>query len=565
MASQDLYVVNTELWQSLGQSARLNDLSNLWQEMLDCVMDQLGASGAWFKLETPLSVQLRGGDLAATTAEWLEIWADQPAPANNTASDEMGSSPADNAANWDTVHSQSYPIHGATLLCLRWSVGQDETTHGYMAFVFPEGYQVSEAERTQATVNARAAAAIAGQAFRLYRTSENLNRIRHLYEVGQAIASNLDLDQVLKQSTERVTEVLRAESSTLILVDEVRRELVFKIPAGPAEDMLREQRMPMDKGVAGWAASRGEPVIIPDVDADERWYVGMDRLTGYRTHSIMAVPLQVKGQTIGVVEVINKVDGASFTVDDLQWLSILAPLIAVAVENARLFTELRDEHDRIIAAEEKVRHELARNLHDGPAQILAAIILNIDMARRHLASGPEKMATELNFLESLAQEANQEVRDLLFSLRPVILETHGLIAALKQLVERLQAHVPYQLHLEVAQFSDDTLDLRVAGTLFVIIQEALNNIQKHAGPQNVWVRLGASSVLWVEVADDGAGFDVKHVEANYAQRGSFGLLNMRERARLIDGQTEIYSPRPGLTNGTLVRVEAPLVHSETAD
>lgn len=411
-------------------------------------------------------------------------------------------------------------------------------------------------------VAAQAAAQLERQALELRHAQENLDRLRHLYEVGQAIASTLDLDRVLEESTTRVAEVLRAEASTLLLIDEERGELVFKVPAGPAEHILREQRMPLDKGVAGWVAVHGEPIIIPDVATDRRFYGQIDRLTGYRTRSIMAVPLQVKGRTIGVVEVINKIDGSSFNEDDQQWLSILAPLIAAAIENARLYAALREERDRIIAAEENVRHELARDLHDGPAQILSAIILNIDMARRYLTAGPEKMAKELNFLDSLAQEANQEVRDLLFSLRPLTLVTHGLIAALTQLVERYQKHLPYRIHLKVGALQDDALDPKVASTLFVIIQEALNNIQKHAKAQEVWVRLGTSETdLWVEVADDGQGFNVRQVESHYEQLGSFGLLNMRERARLIDGQIEIVSPRPGHATGTLVQVRVPLTRA----
>jgi signal transduction histidine kinase len=403
------------------------------------------------------------------------------------------------------------------------------------------------------------------RALELRQAQEKLSRLRHLYEVGQAIASTLDLDRVLEESTTRVAEVLGAEASTLLLIDEERGELVFKVPAGPAERILREQRMPLDKGVAGWVATCGVPIIIPDTTTDHRFYVQIDKLTGYRTRSIMAVPLQVKGKIIGVVEVINKTDGTLFNEDDQQWLSILAPLIAAAIENARLYTALREERDRIIAAEENVRHELARDLHDGPAQILSAIILNIDMARRYLAAGPEKMAKELNFLDSLAQEANQEVRDLLFSLRPLTLVTHGLIAALTQLVERYQKHVPYRIHLEVGTLQDDVLAPRVSSTLFVIIQEALNNIQKHAKAQEVWVKLDTSQTdLWVEVADDGQGFDVKQVESQYEQLGSFGLLNMRERVRLIEGQIEIISPRPGHTTGTLVQVKVPLARARQA-
>ena len=559
----------------------------------------------------------------------------------------------------------------------------------------------------------------------LREARERLNRFRHLYEVGQVIASTLDLDQVLRQSTLRVAEVLRAESSTLMLVDQPHQELVFKIPAGPAEAILQEKRMPIDKGVAGWVATQGEPLIIEDAESDHRFYGDVDRMTGYRTRSIMAVPLQVKGNIIGVVEVINKIDGGSFSLDDLQWLSILTPLIAVAIDNARLFAQerqrvselmaantvalalnetlelpvilrsallttmnvlraeageiallnphthtiesqvsegadaalpdqvagaekelarwivehgrplilpelslderttalqavypgvrsyagvpliarenivgvmsvmtrqtgafdaaqlslldtigrqiglalengrlyaaLREERDRIVTAEEKVRHELARNLHDGPAQIMAAIILNIDMARRQLVSKPERMATELNFIESLAQEANQEVRDLLFNLRPVSLETLGLVVALNQLAERIRAHAPYQVHLDVEAMPPGQIDPPVAGTLFVIVQEALNNIQKHAKAENVWVRLGTSAThLWVDVFDDGVGFDVHQTDASYAHLNSFGLLNMRERARLIDGETLIASPAPNLPSGTLVHVEVPL-------
>ena len=536
MSSLDPTSSSPELWQSLSRLADGEDSADLWQDILSCLIEQTHAVAIWLRLRSSPGMELESGTIDTPVRAWLGAWCSQA----------MQRKPG----------MESRLVGDTSILCVRWG-DSEAVADGCLALCFPADREISEEDRGLILTMGRALSTTARQSNELQRTRENLNRVRHLYEVGQAIASTLDLDQVLKQSTERVTEVLHAESSTLILIDEDRRELVFKIPAGPAEHMLREQRMPIDKGVAGWVVTHGEPVIIADVASDERFYMGIDRLTGYRTQSIMAVPLQVKGKTIGVLEVINKASGASFTGDDLQWLSILAPLVAAAVENARLFTELRDEHDRIIAAEEKVRHELARNLHDGPAQIMAAMILNIDMARRHLASGPEKMSTELNFLESLAQEANQEIRDLLFNLRPLVLETHGLIAALRQLVERLQPHATFRLHLDVSRLPDDPIDLRIAGTLFVIIQEALNNIQKHSQAEDVWVRLGAGPNLWVEVADDGRGFDVKATEANYARMGSFGLLNMRERARLIDGQTEIISPRPGHKNGTMVRVEVP--------
>jgi signal transduction histidine kinase len=187
------------------------------------------------------------------------------------------------------------------------------------------------------------------------------------------------------------------------------------------------------------------------------------------------------------------------------------------------------------------------------------MILNVDVARRQLRKHPEKMLSELNFLESLAQEANHEIRNLLFSRRPLALETYGLKLALTQLVERHRQRAYYRIELDVSALPDEAIEAGVASTLFVITQEALNNIAKHARAQNVTIRLGTTPPnLWVEIEDDGIGFDPKQLEQGYSERGSFGLLNIRERARLIDGQAEILSPRPNKKGGTLVRVQVSL-------
>jgi signal transduction histidine kinase len=541
MSSQDFFANPDEFWATLGRFAQITNLEALWQEILAWLTEQTRAEGAWLWHDSPYPLNLTSGKIDEAAQAWLHAWVASGGPQSSMQGPWL----------------LAQPSPDCSLLCVPWT-DDGARRNGRLALTFDGQRQLSRADCVRLADAVQALAGLAGRINEARQTQERLSRFHHLYEMGQAIASSLDLQKVLKESTARVTEALGAEASSLMILDEARRELIFEIPAGPAEAKLREQRMPMDKGIAGWAVTHREPIIIPDVNADERFYTTIDQLTGYRTRSILAVPLQVQGKTVGVVEVINKTDGGSFTVDDQQWLSILAQIIAVAVENARLFTALREERDRIIAAEETVRHELARNLHDGPAQIMAAIILNVDQARTQVAAGPERIATELNFLDSLAQEANQEIRDLLFSLRPLSLETHGLTVALAQLVERLQSHVAYQIRLEVGELSDDAIVSKVAATLFVIVQEAINNIQKHAKAQHVWIRLGTSQEdLWVEVVDDGLGFDVRRTEADYSRLNSFGLLNMRERARLIDGRIEIQSPPPGMRSGTRVRVNVP--------
>lgn len=536
MTSHNLSLAAHRILALLPEAARNVDALALWQAILDDLLVSAEASGVWLKLVQPITANLRAGDLT---------------PASQAA-----------LAGWKALAAgQTIAVHSGpdqALLALTWHSDEGQM-EGFVALALAPGARCDDQAATELHAALRAVATVSRSRLALHATEERLNRFRYLYEVGQAISSTLDLQEVLRQSTERIADVLMAEASTLMLIDETRHELVFTVPAGPAQQVLRELRMPIDRGVAGWVATHGQPLIIPDVTADTRFYVAVDRISGFRTRSIMAVPLQVKGKTIGVAEVMNKKDGSAFSAHDEQWLSILAPLIAAAIDNARLFAALREEHDRIIAAEEKVRHELARDLHDGPAQILAALILNVDMARRQLGPRSDRMAAELNFLESLAQEANHEIRNLLFSLRPLVLETHGLKAALTQLVERHRQRAQYRIDLDVSDLTDSAIETGIASTLFVIVQEALNNIHKHARAQNVVIRLGITGAnLWVEIEDDGVGFDVKKVEGSYSERGSFGLLNIRERARLIEGGAQFVSPAPASGRGTLVRVEAPL-------
>ncbi len=506
----------------------------MWTEVVSLIMSRTGADAAVLKLPSESGVHVEAGPVSPVEKRELSLW----------------------ASGVDCALTAELDIADRRWLGIALR-DEDEAGSGYLGLRFDSAWTATPGGREVL----HAALSVLDKAARNQSEIENararVGSLGHLYEVGRAIGSTLDLDSVLHESASRVAESLGAEASTLFLVDETRRELVFKIPAGPAEQMLREQRMPMEKGIAGWAVTHGKSIRISDASSDQRFFDDIDRFTGYHTRSLIAVPLQVKGKTIGVIEVINKIAEARFTEEDEQWLSILAPLIAGAVENARLYVALREERDRIVSAEEAVRHELARSLHDGPAQILSAMILNIDVARRYIAERPDRMASELNYLQSLAEEANQEIRGLLFSLRPLILETHGLGSALHQLADLLRGHVPFELHLESC-LPDDAIDTRVAGTIFVIIQEALNNIQKHAQARNVWIRLGLTDrVLAIEVSDDGTGFDVKRVEAGYARMNSFGLLNMRERARLIEGQLVIFSPRADGERGTGVRLEIP--------
>ena len=141
---------------------------------------------------------------------------------------------------------------------------------------------------------------------------------------------------------ESVTGLLDAETSSLMLLDEETNELTFEVATGEPGESLREMRVPADRGIAGWVMQHGEPVIVGDVNADPRFYGQIDQSSGFRTRSMLAVPLTIRDRPIGVVEIINKRGDGGFTARDQELATAFAAQSAVAIDNARLYRQLAD-------------------------------------------------------------------------------------------------------------------------------------------------------------------------------------------------------------------------------
>ena len=226
---------------------------------------------------------------------------------------------------------------------------------------------------------------------------------------------------------------------------------------------------------------------------------------------------------------------------------------------------LRAERDRIAILEEEVRKRLDRDLHDGPAQLLSAIIMSVQFAKQILARTPEKLdklREELDELEPMATKALHQVRAMLFDLRPATLETHGLASALESYVKRLRLANDFAVSLEIENFSE-RLDAKAEAAIFSIVQEAVGNARKHAHANHLELRMAKQDGnLVVTIRDDGQGFDVARVDSSYNRCGSLGLLNMRERAEMLNGDFSIES---AVGRGTLVKLIVPLQASDGTD
>jgi len=374
-----------------------------------------------------------------------------------------------------------------------------------------------------------------------------------LLDVARTVSSELNLKKLLRKIVHAAVEVLDATTGSLLIWDPATDELVFAVAEEAMGKSLEQQRMPADKGIAGWVFTHCEPIIVGDVQQDPRFFGEIEE--DFHTTSLIAVPLMTPAEKIGVVEVLNKRSGERFNQQDMDLLSALAGQAAIAIVNARLYQELEDEKNRILAVESEAHKRLARDLHDGPAQTLAAIIMNIEFIRTLLKRDPAQVPQELDKLQETATKALAQVRNTLFELRPVILETRGLQAALESYVERLRSTEGMTIHLDVRSL-DERLPAKLEHVCFAIVQEAVGNIKKHAKAKQVWIGVERRAKdLVLGIRDDGRGFDVEAVEKQCDQRGSLGLLNMKERAELVGGRLTIESS-PG--HGTLVSLIAPL-------
>lgn len=405
-------------------------------------------------------------------------------------------------------------------------------------------------------------------------TRRRLDQVSLIAQVSQSLNGTLELESVLQETTEMTAYVLQAQAATLFLADERHGQLSFYVPIGAAGGVLREMRIPISQGVAGWVATHRQSLIINDVAKDPRFAAfsaQVDSETGFKTKSILCVPLLSQGRLVGVLEVLNKETRRGFDDEDQAWLETMASQAAVALENASLFENLRKEQDRMIRAEEEVRRQLNRDLHDGPAQLLNLIIMNVGVTRQLLERKRfDTVRSELDLLENLGRHANREIRTLLFELRPVILESQGLVAALRSYVRQLTEAINSQSQVSgqparpgnLQLLADDlpfALSHQADKNIFSVVQEAINNIRKYAEADNVWVRLDVEGdYLLLSVEDDGVGFNAEAVQENYESRGSFGLLNMYERIEMLDGVMNIKSPSPNTGKGTLIQGRIPV-------
>jgi nitrate/nitrite-specific signal transduction histidine kinase len=367
-----------------------------------------------------------------------------------------------------------------------------------------------------------------------------VEQLQVINEVGQRIASILSVDELLEEIVHLVKKTLGYYLVGIGLIE--GDEIVIRSGAGHFWELRDSDpvRLKVGKeGIVGWVAQSGESLLVPDVSQEPRYYHLPE---ASQTRSELVVPLKTKETVIGVLDVQSERLNA-FDEQDLTVLESLARQAAIAIENARLYQQAQ----QLAVMEERTR--LARDLHDSVTQSLYGVTLFAEAAGRLLASGDAELAGEhLGELQQTAQEALQEMRLLIFELRPSVLGESGLAAALRARLEAVEGRAGLETTFK-AEGEDRRLAPEIEEGLYRIAQEALNNVLKHAHARHVTVYLcqNASNVV-LEVADDGVGFD----PATARHQGGLGLRGIEERAARLGAKLSVQS-QPG--SGTQVRVE----------
>jgi signal transduction histidine kinase len=387
-------------------------------------------------------------------------------------------------------------------------------------------------------------------------------RLRDIYSLISKVTATLKYQRVLEIALDLGARVLATPNipaeklvSAVLLFTESDYEHPT-LTVGSARHFTQSDLrvvLPGTGGLIGEVIAEGIPKSSNDLPKDPE----LSRIVALRTCGVAyCLPLRAGLETYGVLLFAHS-DPNFFTQSKCELLEIISHQSVIAIQNARLYNDLQQEKERMIEIQEQEHKKLARDLHDGPTQSMAAIAMRLNFARRLLERDPKATADELTKIEELARRTTKEIRHMLFTLRPLELESQGLIGALKAMAEKTHETYDQNVIVEAEENVVSQLEMSRQTIIFYIAEEAINNACKYAQANHIWVRMKGFSkdIVLLEIQDDGIGFDKNAVESNYDQRGSLGLKNMNERTEMVNGVFQLDS---AVGNGTTIRVIIPL-------
>jgi Rrf2 family protein len=377
-------------------------------------------------------------------------------------------------------------------------------------------------------------------------TPDPERQLRALDEAVRGIASVLDLDRVLQLITDRVRDLASAQYAAIGIVDRDGAIERFITSGISAEQRAAIGDLPHGRGLLGLIIRESRTYRIPDITTHPERYGFPPNHPEMR--SFLGMPITAGGEAVGRLYLTNKVGAHEFTAEDQALVEMFALHAGIAIENARLHDQVR----RLAVVDERDR--ISRDLHDSAIQAIYAQTLALDDVPEIIADEPDEAARRVEDAIDALHAVIRDIRNFIFGLRPVLLETGSLTDGLEHLATELRRNGGVEVTVSVADSVHglDDLPLEVVAELLAVTREALSNIARHASATTARIELGADAErLRLVLADDGRGF--APTEAASA-RGHHGLANMRARSEALGGAFEVTSDRDA---GTRIIITLP--------
>jgi signal transduction histidine kinase len=384
-----------------------------------------------------------------------------------------------------------------------------------------------------------------------------------LSRVSAAISGLHELDDILRIGLDNVLNIMNGTVGGIMLLDEPIQTLSYRVYHGLSDKYAEEMRIKLGEGIAGKVAQSGRAVLLEDISSEPD-AARIDLISSEGLRAFISVPLRAKDTVLGVMNVASYVPHR-FTKEDVHLLHSIGDQLGTAIEQAILTERLRKARERLrklarqnLVAEEEERRRIARELHDETSQSLSGIALQLEaLIEIYSKSGNQdpQLITGLKKVQSLTVHVHKEVSRVISNLHPTVLDTLGLVAAVRQhaknSLQPLDINVTVEVKGTEMRFPHD-----VEAALFRVIQGAIGNIVKHSKAKNASIVLVYQPHEFsLSISDDGQGFDVSRLtDVEESGRGR-GLFSMRERIGFLGGTSGVES-RIGA--GTTVWAKIPI-------
>jgi signal transduction histidine kinase len=344
----------------------------------------------------------------------------------------------------------------------------------------------------------------------------------------RGISGVLDIEEVLQLIVDRVRELVAAQYAALGIVDDEGHIRQFITSGISAEQRAAIGDLPRGHGLLGLIIRENRPYRIPKIAAHPESY-------GFPPNhppmeSFLGVPVTFKGEVVGRLYLTNKQHAPEFSADDQALLETFALHAGIAIENVRLLGQVQ----RLAVVDERDR--ISRDLHDSVIQMIYAVTLSLDDVPELVSDEPAEARKRVDDAIDALHGVIRDIRNFIFGLRPLLLESGNLLDGLRTLADELRRNTAIEIDLRGEL--EDELPLEVVVELLAIAREALANVARHSGAQHASVRVAIrDGSVRLDVEDDGRGLG----SGVLPEGGHNGLANMRARAEALGGTFDIGS------------------------